>query len=446
VAELPFYLRLEQKCQAIYNEIEEKGWLVDRELMLSHIDKITSVMNAIDKYNVPKLPKRVIPFKNKTQATLKTPLTKTFKYTAGVKKWFRNCEVVERPVVGSFSRVEIKDFDLNKVAQVKDYLLSAGWEPEEWNFSKKTGERTSPKMTYTDPFIGVDGQAPRKIARRVQYKHRRSNIQGLVNRIREDGRIPQVFSGLADTGRCKHAGIVNIPNAQALLGKKMREIFVCPEGYSLVGTDAASCQVRMLLHYLNNDEYTEAMTAEGAEVHQTNADIVGITRSEAKTLLYAILFGAGPTLVGKQLDIDNRAADKLIKKFKKAIPGLDRLEFSLKHKWKDRGGEKGGYMIGLDGRKVSIKSEHKILNYLLQSAEAIYMKVVMCMIWNRLRKLDAHIISFYHDEFTVECSNKIVPIVRQIKEECFIKGGTYLKLNCPMKGDSKVGKNWYEIH
>ena len=128
-----------------------------------------------------------------------------------------------------------------------------GWQPEEYNYSKTERDedgnpkRTSPKLSADDMFYGIDGKIGKLICKRVQCRHRQSNIQGWLERVRPDGRIESRISGFADTYRVRHASVANVPNTESFFGNQMRKCFIAEEGMTLVSADAASCQDRMLI-------------------------------------------------------------------------------------------------------------------------------------------------------------------------------------------------------
>ena len=120
-------------------------------------------------------------------------------------------------VAGPFSRIEYLDIDLNSTTQVKDYLLSVGWQPTKWNKSKTDGRITSPKLTE-DSFDSIEGDLGKLIARRGILRHRRNSVQnyedpenkGIIAQVRSDGRVAaEVITCNTPTGRSTHRGAVN---------------------------------------------------------------------------------------------------------------------------------------------------------------------------------------------------------------------------------------------
>ena len=144
----------------------------------------------------------------------------------------------------------------------------------------------------------------------------------------------------------------------------------------MVGSDLEGLELRCLGHYLHRfDQGAFARVVIEGDIHQQNADRVGCSRSEVKTLTYAFINGAGDLKLGHSLHPELSDAQKkslgadLRKKFLAAIPGLEPLVDAVKLKVRNTGRIKG-----LDGRPIFCRAEHSSLNFLLQSCGAILSK------------------------------------------------------------------------
>lgn len=443
-------LRIEHSFAKLIVKQKKKGFLVDKLLIEKHIATLTRYIRRIDEVVVPRLPTRCIPKVAKKAGEwpwVKKPFLKNGDYSKASEEWITEAYGGIAPgICGVYTRISFHPFDLGSGSQVKRYLLSQGWKPEKWNINKETGERTSPVLNGEDPFHGVNGKIGRIIAKRTKYRHRRSQLEGWLKLIRTDGRITADVNGMAPTVRLKHKGIVNIPGGEALFGNRMREVFIVPDGYRLVGCDAASCQLRMLCHYMGDASYTEAVIngrkEDGTDIHSVNRRLAGCqTRGQAKTLIYAILFGAGDIKLASQLGCSTREAKKMRARFLSNLPKLEVLVKGLKKVWKAR-----GYLIGLDGRKIFVRSEHMLLVYLLQSAEAIMMKVSTLFAHKYCKNYDAHMLAHVHDESQWEVLEKESEKVGELLEKSIVKAGEYLKLTVPMAGEADIGMSWKETH
>lgn len=443
-------LKIEHQFGKLLVKQKKKGFLVDKKLIEKHITTLNRYINNIDRVTVPLLPLRCVPQVKKSKGIfpyVKKVFLQSGGYTDATTKWIDMAYPDGDPdICNVFTRISFIEFNLGSSAQVKTYLLNAGWKPEKYNFSKLTGERTSPVLSGDDSFIGVNGKIGKIIAKRMKYRHRLSQLEGFLKLIRPDGRITGDVSGICPTARLKHKGIVNIPGSDALFGNRMRSVFIVPVGYNLIGCDAASCQLRMLCHYMQDEKYTYAVVngkeKDGTDIHSVNMGIAGCkSRSDAKTLIYAILFGAGDAKLASQLGCTTKEAAIMRNRFLNNLPKLKALVSSLKKVWKKR-----GYLIGLDGRKIFVRSEHMLLVYLLQSAEAIMIKVATLYAHKYCAAFDACMVVHQHDEYQWEVKEEESEKIAELLEESIVKAGEFLNLNVPMGGTSKIGLNWRETH
>ena len=133
----------------------------------------------------------------------------------------------------------------------------------------------------------------------------------------------------AVTGRCTHStpNVAQVPSVRADYGKECRELFTVRKGYKLVGCDASGLELRMLAHYMafyDRGEYAKIVT-EG-DVHTVNQKAAGLeTRDQAKTMIYALLYGAGDHKMGEIIGGGAREGQQLKRKFFSSLPALARL-------------------------------------------------------------------------------------------------------------------------
>ncbi len=456
---------------------EEAGWLIDQEYMKKCIRLLEHWIRKVDIVLADKLPLVCDILETKKDGEynyVRKPFMKSGKYSASVEKHYgqlvNSSFDTPRLVDGPFSRIEFRPIDLGSAAEVKDWMLSQGWEPAEWNLDDD-GNQRSPKMPKDGEFPGVEGKEGKLYAKRAKCSHRRSTLQGLLKQVREDGRIAARVSGVADTGRMKHAGVVNIPNAEAFFGKQMRRCFTSEPGKVLVGCDSAGCQNRMLAARVGDDFFTETLIkgdkAKGTSIHHVNQraikDVAGIEVSYglAKNLNYAFMFGASDNKLGRMLGKGKEVGEAIRRALLSVAAGFERLVNALTKEWRSHAKRRmnkwnkleyfDGWISGLDGRPIFIKSEHAILVYMLQSDEAIMMSAAYNLLHKRLAKKyvwgrDYKIVGFMHDEYTVECSPELADDIAAIAESCIVDAGKFYKIQCPHEGDASIGKNWYDIH
>ena len=107
-----------------------------------------------------------------------------------------------------------------------------------------------------------------------------------------------------------------------------------------------------------------------------------------------------------------------------------------------------GYIKGLDGRKLFVRSQHAALNTLLQSAGAIVMKKALVILNDKIKQqnLDAHFVANVHDEWQIEADEDIADVVGSLGVDAIREAGLHFNLNCPLDGEYNVGRNWSETH
>ena len=449
---------------------EEYGWKVDIDYMDFCIHQLNRWINLIDKVVAPYLPVKLEIQETKKDGEynyIRKPFLKNGGYSGSVRVWLDalNLPVSSDIVCGPFARITFNPVDLNSNKETKEFLLSEGWQPLEWNYDE-AGNRRSPKMSKEDPFTGINGRLGKLIAKRVQCRQRLSIIEGLRSLVRKDGCIPSLIANLAVTGRATHRNIVNIPHTGSFYGKQMRKIFIAKEGHVLVSTDSDGCQIRMLCARMGDDSYTktvcEGVKEKGTDMHSVNMRNAGLTdRNKAKTFFYAFLFGAGDAKLAKSLECTTNQAKITREKFMNNLPALQRLLDKLGAEWRSTAKKRlnsfnkveyyDGVVQGLDGRPILIPSEHQILVYMLQSDEAIMMTKAYNLAWERISKKykfgeDFGIVCWYHDEFTVDCKPEIAEDIKKISEQCIRDAGEFYNIKCPHVGDGKIGNNWHEVH
>lgn len=490
--DLPNYVRVEQTVAVRMQTQMETGWLVDVPLLHKHIDTLQTMVNDLQAELDDRLPYIAKPLESniKKEEDIKkylirnlgladdvvlTPETKangirrwvtkpylaSGKLNANVIKYWRldlsieQCDRENDPsaswsIGGAYCRVEMRKIKLSSDAEVKDFLLTQGWQPDEWNFSKITKAVTSPKFTESS-LDSIRGDTGRLIAKHMKASQRLSTMLGWVKHIGDDNRLHGIVNPQScPTVRMTHKILVNVPSVEkkSFFAEEMREIFIAPAGYVLVSADAVSCQARMLCEYMGDDEFTEVVVngkkEDGTDIHSYNMRMAGLpTRGHAKNFYYGFIFGAGPTKVGRLIGGGMNAGKKIIAKYLASIPKLSALRKGLEKEWRLK-----GYLIGLDGRKIYIQTKKDLLCYMLQSAEAMVMKIAICLVnhWIEQEKLDAKMVCVMHDEFTFEVLTAHAERVKFLAEESIRQAGQILGLTVPSDGEGIIGNNWKTVH
>ena len=271
------------------------------------------------------------------------------------------------------------------------------------------------------------------------------------NSIEADGCIHHSCTLATQTGRNAHRG----PNlGQVVSAPWARELFIPHPGHVMVGADLEGLELRALGHYLHRfDDGAFADVVCNGDIHQQNADRVGCTRKEVKTICYAFIYGAGDMKLGHSLKPELSDAAKkslggeLRRKFLDAIPGLEPLIDAVKHKVRD-----SGRLRGLDGRPIFCTAEHASLNYLLQSCGAILSKR-WCVVAQQLLD-DAGLTydrdytrcAYVHDEQQFSVIPSESEHVAKLLVDAAPIAGQYYKFKVPITAASDIGKNWAATH
>ena len=261
-----------------------------------------------------------------------------------------------------------------------------------------------------------------------------------------EGRIHHHCSVNTNTFRCAHRK----PNlAQVPAEEEFRKLFTASPGHVMVGADLSGIELRMLAHYLgryDGGRYADILLND--DIHQVNADKIGITRRQVKTVTYAFLYGAGNIKIGTSYDNSlqpkeaGKKGSEIRKAFVSAIEGLSDLLAAVSNK------AANGYLLALDGRRVLVDSPHKALNYLLQCSAGIVAKRWMVIADELFRKNNVHNhqLAFVHDELQYECKPQSIIQMKYGLEASAILAGEYYNLRCPIAAESKHGKTWEDVH
>ena len=264
-------------------------------------------------------------------------------------------------------------------------------------------------------------------------------VRSWLDAVGDDGRIHgRVNTCGAITTRMSHSQ----PNmAQIPSESQYRECFTTASGNKLVGIDASGLELRMLAHYMNDKEYTDLILH--GDIHSHNQELAGLpTRNDAKTFIYALLYGAGDEKIGSIVGGGARQGSYMRKKFISGLPAYGALLSRVLKL------AKTGSIPGLDGRRINIRSEHAALNSLLQSAGAIVMKKALVIAEKDLQvfNVPSTLVAQVHDEFQVECPEEYAERVGVIYRNAIRKAGRELDLRCPLEGEYNIGDNWSQTH
>lgn len=424
-------IRLEHQVQTIVQRQIKRGWRLDTykcyDLLATLKERKFQLEDEVHKRFKPKYKyiKQVVPKVKKDGTTS----------TVGLKflgdQW--------TTVHGAFSRVDLTPFNLGSRMQIGEYLKDFGWKPSK--FTDK-GQAIVDESVLKD----VKGISEATlIANYLLVQKRIAQISSWVEAMDETTERVHgyVNANGAVTGRMTHSSpnMAQVPSVGAEYGEDCRACWIVKDGYKLVGCDASGLELRMLAHYMNDDKYTHEVV--DGDVHTANQHAAGLqTRPQAKTFIYAFLYGAGDAKIGSIVEGTAKDGRRLKDKFLANTPKLQVLKDNVSD------ASARGYLKGLDGRKVYVRSEHAALNTLLQSAGAIVMKKALIILdeYAKLWGIDYEFVGNIHDEFQVEVRESQSHEFGRLAVASIQAAGIQLGLRCPLDGEYKVGNNWADTH
>jgi DNA polymerase I-like protein with 3'-5' exonuclease and polymerase domains len=332
----------------------------------------------------------------------------------------------------------IEPFNPGSRQQIAERLMEKGWKPT---------KRTEKGSVIVDEAVleTLDFPEAKALAEYMMLQKRIAQIDSWLEAVGKDGRVHgRVITNGAVTGRMTHMSpnMAQVPNSGSPYGHECRDLWTVEKGYKLVGIDASGLELRMLAHYMNDNVYTHEVI-EG-DIHTANQTAAGLqTRNQAKTFIYAFLYGAGPAKIGSIVGGSAKEGQKLIDSFLRNTPKLKALREKVARIY-----AKEGWLPGLDGRKLLVRAEHSALNTLLQGAGAIVMKQAVVILHKRLRKakIDFKIVANVHDEWQIEVEESRAEEAGKMGTQAIKEAGIVLKMRCPLDGEYKLGNSWKETH
>ena len=423
-------IELEHRVQNEITKQINNGWLLDQRKAFDLIATLQEKKNELEEAvlqtfkPLPTFIKKIVP-KVKKDGSLSS---------VGLK--FLGDAWVN--VAGEFSRIDYPEFNLGSRKQIGRYLEHFGWKPEKFTDNGQAIVDESVLATVTDI------PEAQLIAEYLLVQKRIAQVQSWIEAVEDDGRVHGNVNAIgAVTGRMTHStpNMAQVPAVYSPYGEDCRSCWIVPEGRKLVGIDASGLELRMLAHYMGDEDYTHEIL--NGDIHTANQLAAGLsTRDQAKTFIYAFLYGAGDAKIGSVVGGSSNHGRQLKGKFLQNTPALadlrDRVATAASR----------GYLRGLDGRRLWIRSEHAALNTLLQSAGALVMKQALVIFTDFAKqwKLDYKLIGSIHDEYQIEAAEKDAQNVGYLMVESIKAAGIHFDMRCPLDGEYKIGNNWAETH
>ena len=348
-------------------------------------------------------------------------------------------EDFEPTVVELKTKTKYIPFNIASRKQIAERLQVKGWKPKQMT--------DKGNVIINEAVLSkIDMPEAKMFNRYFLLQKRTGLLKSWISECQEDNRVRgRVMTLRTITGRMAHAvpNMAQVPAIYSPYGRECRGLWTVDDQskYRLVGVDASGLELRCLAHYMNDPEYTNIVLT--GDVHTANQQAAGLrTRDQAKTFIYAFLYGAGPAKIGNVVGKGPAAGQMLIKKFLERTPALKRLRENVV-RW-----SKGGTLPALDGRLLHIRSEHAALNTLLQGAGAIICKQWLVHIMERVIKadLDVRLVASIHDEYQFEVAIPDVNRFCKLTKEAMTQTQKILGVKCELDCDYKVGETWADTH
>ena len=416
-----YSLRLEHDIRSIVSKQEKNGFYLDQQKAMELRAKLEDQAEDIEK-NVHKT---FPPLKREEEFVPKVN-NKTRGYEKGVP----------------FTKVSYEKFNLASRKQIAERLMMLGWKPDKFTDKNSAivDEGVLSKITNIPE--------AKLIAKYLLLKKRTSQISSWLDEVSNTtGRVHgRVLTLRCVSGRMSHnsPNMAQIPATYSPFGKECREVWTTdkPDTHVIFGTDASGLELRMLAHYIDTPDYTNEIL--NGDIHTKNMNMAGLTdRDQAKTFIYAFLFGAGAkkisTIVGSK---DLTLGKKLIDKFLSELPRLKSFRSQVEE------AAQSGKVRGLDGRLFNVRSAHKAVNTIIQGAGAIACKVWLRNMMKHVYKkgLDVKLIASIHDEYQFEVNKNDIQSMGEVVKLSIKETTEQLNLKCPLDAEFKTGSSWADTH
>ena len=355
-------------------------------------------------------------------------------------------EQVEPNVIEMKTKTKVIPFNPASRQQAADRLMKLGWQPTVFTPS---GEPKVDEAVLKDLEFDLAKDLVKFLMLNKRIGQLATGKQGWLS-LHKDGVIHGRVNHMgAVTSRCTHnnPNVAQVPSCSAPYGKECRELFHAPEGYTLLGADASGLELRCLASYMkpfDNGSYAHIVL--NGDIHSKNQEAAGLeTRPQAKTFIYAFLYGAGEEKIGSIVGGGKGEGRKVKNRFLKQTPALKILREKVA-----KAAEKG-WIKGLDGRRIPIRHPHAALNTLLQSAGAIICKKWYVEIHDLLKEAgltedDARVVAFVHDEVQIIVKQGLEETVGEITQRAIRNVQHDVGFGCRLDADYQTGPKWASTH
>jgi DNA polymerase-1 len=397
-----YSINLEHKIRAIIDQQERNGFALDIRKAITLLSRLSDEAHSLTEWSLKEFSPTVVELKTKT------------KYIP---------------------------FNIGSRKQIAERLMERGWKPTSYTDKDNV-------IVNENVLDQIDMDEAKKFARFFLLQKRIAQIQSWIDSYNDStGKVHgRVLTLRTITGRMAHysPNMAQIPAVRSPFGYECRDCWTVsnPYTHSLIGTDASGLELRILASMMNDKAYTNEVL--NGDVHTANMKMAGLTdRDQAKTFIYAFMYGAGPEKIGKIVGGNYKTGETLIKKFLKNMPSMKRVKQDIQD-----AASKRNKVKGIDERFLKIRSPHAALNTYIQGAGAAVCKDWLVNMTQRVKRsgLDAKLVASIHDEYQFEVAKKDVKEFGKITKEAIQYTENKLKLNCPLDSTWKEGETWADTH
>ena len=296
--------------------------------------------------------------------------------------------------------------------------------------------------TYVVPYLGGD------IVRTVSGKSKTVAKKSLLlkNKIHTD-----FIQYGAETGRfsSRNPNLQNVPAPHTPNGKAIRNLFVAPEGHSLVVADYSQIEPRIIASF-SKDRIMCTAYMNGEDIYTTVGDTMGVDRKAGKQLVLSLAYGVGPEKIANSIGCSVNEARDLLDSFASKFPAVGRYKRQVINESRRRAPipyaltymNRRRYLPELRSGQIRerARAERQAFNTVIQGSAADLIKLAMIRAHNMIPK-EAGMILTIHDELVTVTPNELIDeTVAAIQEA--MEG--IQALDIPLLADVKVVKRWGE--
>ncbi len=359
-------------------------------------------------------------------------------------------------------RMAGSEFNIGSPKQIGEILFGRMGVPYKGS-KTKTGQYKTDEATLAE--VSVDFPIVKLILRhRSLSKLLGTYVDALPLLMNEDGRVHSSFNQtIAATGRLSsnNPNLQNIP-VRTPEGAEIRKAFIPRDAdHVLLASDYSQIELR-LVAALSQDEGMLDAFKTGKDIHTATAalifnvpyeEVTRLQRYQAKTINFAILYGAGAQRLTQELEISRAEASELIANYYERFTGLRKFMSGTVEQAKEE-----GYVTTLLGRKRSLRdinsrsslarsnAERMAMNTPIQGTAADMIKLAMIRIHRALRDqgFQTRMVLQVHDELVFDAPRseveRVTPLIEQLMREAIPN------LDVPIVVETGVGENWLEAH